>query len=80
MSVTANGVQGALDARDWVGIIEGQYHGCDRGEVGGIFEHAQVVGAIGASRRVSAGGAAENSSGLRYRSKDAPPQLPITSC
>ncbi len=42
--------QGAFQARDMAGSIEGRFYGSDHGEVGGIFESDGVTGAFGASR------------------------------
>ena len=42
--------QGRFQARDMVGSIEGRFYGGDHGEVGGIFERDQLMGAFGASR------------------------------
>ena len=43
-------VQGAFQARDMAGSIEGRFYGSDHGEVGGIFERNRLLGAFGASR------------------------------
>ena len=43
-------VQGAFGARDMDGSIEGRFYGSDHGEVGGIFERSQLLGAFAASR------------------------------
>lgn len=43
-------VQGTFQARDMAGSIEGRFYGSDHGEVGGIFERDQLLGAFGASR------------------------------
>ena len=42
--------QGRFQARDMAGSIEGRFYGSDHGEVGGIFERDQLMGAFGASR------------------------------
>ena len=41
---------GAFQARDAAGLIEGRFYGAGHGEVGGIFERGQLLGAFGASR------------------------------
>lgn len=43
-------VQGAFQARDVAGSIEGRFYGRDHGEVGGIFERDRLIGAFGAAR------------------------------
>ena len=43
-------VQGAFQARDRTGSIEGRFYGSNHEEVGGIFERDQLTGAFGASR------------------------------
>ena len=43
-------VQGRFGARDMDGSIEGRFYGRDQGEVGGIFERDQLIGAFGATR------------------------------
>ena len=43
-------VQGAFLARNPNGVIEGRFYGSDHGEVGGIFERDELVGAFGGSR------------------------------
>ena len=43
-------VQGVFQARDVSGSIEGRFFGSDHGEVGGIFERGQLMGAFGGSR------------------------------
>ena len=42
--------QGAFQARDLSGSIEGRLYGTDDREVGGIFERDRLIGAFGASR------------------------------
>ena len=42
--------QGRFQARGMAGSIEGRFYGSDHGEVGGIFERDQLMGAFGASR------------------------------
>ena len=43
-------VQGAFRARGMAGSIEGRFYGSGHEEVGGIFEHDQLLGAFGGSR------------------------------
>ena len=43
-------VQGAFQARNMAGSIEGRFYGSDHREVGGIFERDRLIGAFGASR------------------------------
>ena len=43
-------VQGVFHIQDMDGSIEGRSYGIDHGEVGGIFERDQLLGAFGASR------------------------------
>ena len=42
--------QGAFQARDMAGSIEGRFYGGDHGEVGGIFERGPFTGAFGGAR------------------------------
>ena len=42
--------QGAFQARDLSGSMEGRFYGTDHREVGGIFERDRLIGAFGASR------------------------------
>ena len=43
-------LQGAFEARDETGSIEGRFYGPEHQEAGGIFERDRLVGAFGASR------------------------------
>ena len=42
--------QGHFQARDMAGSIQGRFYGSDHGEVAGIFERDQLIGAFGATR------------------------------